>query len=108
MIRLRNPDVSRLQRELRRYLCSMGYTDPLPAYRKSQGEQHFAMEDLVNSILCILGSPGGTSLPLPASERVEAVQQPAGSRPETVRDGEESIDLGSNPAPLDGADSRAI
>lgn len=95
MIRLKNPDITRIKRELERCNRALGQTEPLPLYRPSFGAQHFAIEDLVNSILCILGSP---------VEGVNTSQQLTRSGPETISQREEGVDFNDLPTVLNTED----
>lgn len=85
MIRLRNPDLQRIEHELRRLNKILGWTEPLPMYRPGFGARHFAYEDFINSMLVILGG----TVPL---ERVNPVQQLPSSGAETVCDSKQSAD----------------
>lgn len=80
MTRLRNLEISRLEREVVRLVTKLGWTEPLPLYRPAYSTRHFAYEDFINSLLVILGT----------TEGIETVQQGASRDTEAMCDGKQS------------------
>lgn len=97
MIRLRNLDVSRIEREVSRLVTTLGWTEPLPLYRPAYSTRIFAYEDFINSILVILGSP---------VEGVQALQQRTGGGAEAIREDEQGPHGHGLTPSLGGVDGR--
>lgn len=83
MTRLRNLEISRLEREVVRLVTKLGWTEPLPLYRPAYSTRHFAYEDFINSLLVILGT----------TEGIETLQERAGGDSKTIRKREKGVDL---------------
>lgn len=91
MIRLRNPDVSRIKEEALRFIRALGYDEPLPLYRRGVGEQYFATQDFADAMSLILDSIEG----------VEARYQLTRAGSEAMCDDKQSVETRSFPSVLD-------
>lgn len=91
MIRLRNPEVSRIELMVERLNRVLGWTEPLPMYRPGFGARHFAFEDFADSMRLIL-------------KGIEVGQQLTGADSKTMCDDEQSVEPDSLPGVLDVVD----